>query len=198
MSVKRLIIVCFLLVSRLASNAQSEQGHHELAIGAGYLSAQDIWYQSLFKGSLLNKNNPIIAADYVYYVSDRCALGVGAGIHKNNYTVFIPRTYFIGTDKVEKSYYATTVCAEVKIVYTDWRNVQYYGNYALGIVHNETFPHSAYRLSVQLTPIAFRFGRTHGLFFELGMGYKGMFHGGYSLRLGSHMYKHKVIPVKDK
>lgn len=171
------------LFSSAIAHAQAYRGDKEIAVGFGSISGLDIIYSVGYNpdaGDLSRTLHYVYAASYKYYLSDRCALGIGIAQHS------FAEHYFnvYNQKKVDNYYDGITANAEVKISYINHQYFQFYGTYALGVFYAKG-NNSAVYPSLYASPLGIRIGNKVAFFTESGIGYKGLIHCGISTRLGS-------------
>jgi len=163
-------MICFL--PRLHAQA----GKSEIAIGYGYYSEYS-FANHYTNGNLITSSWGVPVLTYRYYLTRGVTLGLGIGYED------IPTW---GT--------FVTIAPELSFAYMDTRHarvrVKLYGSVSYGVAlfqNKELQPGEAnnsgpWAYGFQATPIGIRVGRQFAGFFEVGMGYKGIFHGGIALR----------------
>jgi hypothetical protein len=193
-AMKRLYLIATILLCSIALHAQSAKGNHEIAVGVGYMSGLDIIYKIGYDQE--NKNisrtyKPVYTFSYKYYISDNTSLGIGLSqhsFHHSRYDVY-------NNQSRSFSYDAVSAYLEIKGAYPGATRefIQLYFSGALGLIKFINDNEKEYVPSSYVSPLGLRIGGANAVFVELGLGYKGLVHGGYSLRLGKkrrHHYRH--------
>jgi len=178
-----LFVICFI------PRVYAQQGKSEIAIGYGYYS--DYSFENHYRNSnLVTSSWGVPAINYRYYLTRGVTIGLGLGYEDiPSWGIFV------------------TVAPEVTFSYLDTRNarvrVKLYGSVSYGVTMfqdktlqpGETNDSGPWALGFQATPFGIRIGRQFAGFFEVGMGYKGMCHGGMALRFPQKL-AHKSHPTE--
>jgi len=170
---RRLYIIClafFMFCFIAQSQAQREKS--EISMGYGYYSIY-----SLVNGAPFNVSSGSFAMSYRYYLTKNVTLGLGLGVENiSNWGSFV------------------TIAPELTVSYLDTRQstvrVRLYGSvsYGVTIFSNNNLPtdqaqnSGVWAYGFQATPLGIRIGRQFAYFAEVGLGYKGLFHTGVSIR----------------
>jgi len=154
----------------------AQKGKSEIAIGYGYYS--DYSFANHYSnGNLVTSSWGAPAITYRYYLTRNVTIGLGLGYEDiPTWGIFV------------------TVAPELTFAYLDTRRarvrVKLYGavSYGVTMFQNKTLqPGEAdnsgpWAYGFQATPFGIRVGRQFAGFVEVGMGYKGLVHGGIALR----------------
>lgn len=178
MTLKSLYAFCIAAVLMVSStDALAQKRKTEIKLGYGQLG----FYQ-LSNRPPYNTSTGAFCMSLGYYVSRSVTVGVG-----------------LGYENISNWASVFTVAPEVTFKYMDTRNtrvrVRLYGAASWGIsgitdLHvgkGEVDESGAKPWGFQVTPIGVRIGRTWAGFCELGMGYKGLVHGGITVRFPRYM-----------
>jgi len=153
-------------------NVFAQKGKSEIAIGYGYYSVY-----TLVNGTPYGVSSGTPSITYRYYLSGNVTIGLG-----------------VGTENISNWGTFTTFAPEVTFAYMDtWQEnvrVKLYGaaSYGITIFQNNNLRtdqadnSGVWAYGFQATPIGVRVGRQVAAFLELGVGYKGLFHGGIAIR----------------
>jgi len=165
-----LSMICFI------PRGHAQQGKSEIAIGYGYYSVYDFVNHSL-NGNLVASSWGVPSLTYRYYITRGLTFGLGLAYENiPTWGIFV------------------TVAPELTFSYLDTRHapvrVRLYGSvsYGVALFQNKTLQtgennnSGPWAYGFQATPIGVRVGRQFAGFFELGYGYKGIFHGGIAVR----------------
>lgn len=178
-----LIIAISVIVLPNKVLGQTMGDDHEISLGVGILTIDQVL------GAENTDNLRFLGAfsfSYKYYVSQRFAAGL---------TIISDRVAGDLVDRDDiligsmKRHYLT-IAPELKLVYVNERLFRLYGTagigYTFGTEHSEDLqgvedePFHINHLNFHITPVGFRFGRTVGVFAEIGIGYKGVVAAGIS------------------
>ena len=177
--------------------SQTMGGDHEFSAGVGLLSldqffgtiAGDIGRAIVSLGNVSTTNVEIKGAYYLtyqYYIRNRFSAGLTLVTDRVSGDLQNRDDEITGSFK--RHYF--TIAPEIKFVYMNNKAVRLYGiagiGYTLG--SETTFGLSGAEdgdskwshINFQVTPLGIRFGRTFGVFAEIGIGYKGFLSGGMS------------------
>ena len=165
--------------------SHAQRGKSEIAVGYGYYS----FYSFVNHGQNnagYSTSSGTGCVTYRYYLSQNVTLGMGVGYENiSTWGSFL------------------TFAPEVTVKYLDTRHdyirVRLYGAFSWGISVladnsvkagdvDESGPKP---WAFQATPIGMRIGRQFAGFVELGLGYKGLVHGGMELRFPQILPKHR-------
>jgi hypothetical protein len=175
---RKIYAFCLLLsMTFVIPNARAQKGKSEIAIGYGYYSVYDFVNHSM-NGNLVTSSGGVPCITYRYYLNKNVTIGLGLAYEDiPTWGIFV------------------TVAPEVTFAYLDTRSktrtrVKLYGaaSYGIALFQNKTLQpgesdnSGPWLYGFQATPIGVRVGRQFAGFFELGYGYKGIFHGGLALR----------------
>jgi len=154
------------------AQSQAQREKSEISMGYGYYSIY-----SLVNGAPFNVSSGSFAMSYRYYLTKNVTLGLGLGAENiSNWGSFV------------------TIAPEVTVTYLDTRQstvrVRLYGSvsYGVTIFSNNNLPtdqaqnSGVWAYGFQATPFGIRIGRQFAYFAEVGLGYKGLFHTGLSVR----------------
>ena len=189
---KRLCLIALTLLLSIPLFSQSKKGDHEIAGGVGKTSGADLIYSS---GSG-NKDwtnysivvKPIFTVSHKYYFTRNCAIGVTLSQHSfyGSYVSTYPNRQYHSY-----SYDGLSVCVEMKhtIPFTNTPYFQLY--YGAGIGATFFTNNGEKGLALYISPLGFRLGKDGGIYAEVGLGYKGLVHGGYSIRFGKRKNEKK-------
>ncbi len=177
---KSICIFCLALsMICLIPRSYAQKGKSEISVGYGYFSFYSFLNAGRNYGDAARYSNSSGASvlTYRYYVTRDVTLGMGFGYENiSDWGSFV------------------TFAPEVTVSYLDTRQdmirVKLYGAFSLGIAvlqdANIGYGHadeSGAKFGFQATPIGIRVGRQIAGFAELGLGYKGLIHGGLALRV---------------
>lgn len=179
---KKLRFLFFILLAcSLSVPSFAQRGKSELAIGYGRYSL----YQFVNLPPY-NTSSGTISLAYRYYVSPSVTIGLGYGYERiSNWASF------------------STFSPEVSFKYLDtknsYRRVRLYGSVAYGLTvlndlhtgKGQADESGAKLWGFQATPIGIRMGRQFAWFFEVGMGYKGLVHGGVCARFPKRWHRNE-------
>ena len=184
---KKLFSSVFVMICFLTANAQSIKGDHEISVGIGTRSEGDIlsgFYNpdAEYAAGTYRVYKPIFSASYKYYLSNRFAIGIMLAEHSYR------EIWYSGHSLTyhNTSYDAVMVSVDMKVAYprTNRRYFQMYFTGAIGAAYMVEANKTEFLPCLYVSPLGFRIGNLNALFIELGIGDKGLIHGGYSLRLG--------------
>ncbi len=166
-----LTLFCFL------PKSHAQKGKSEISLGYGYWSSY-----TLFNGVPFSNSSGSPVLNYRYYISRDFTLGMGVSFEN-----------IAGSDgRVNGSF--VTISPEFTVSYMDTRKapirVRLYGAGSMGVTlfsDGDVMPGNADRSGLKLwgfqaTPFGIRIGRQIAGFAEVGFGYKGLIHGGLSVR----------------
>ena len=171
-----LIMTCF------ASRSFAQRGKSEISVGYGYYSIY-----SLYNGSPFSASSGVPVITYRYYINKNVTLGMG-----------------IGYENISTWGSFLTFAPEMTFCYLDTRDdlirVRLYGALSYGISVFDDLTRTAgeadrsgpWASGFQATPLGVRLGRQVAGFIELGVGYKGIVHGGLSVRFPRILRQHRV------
>ena len=171
---RRIYIICLTLsIFAFATQSFAQRCKSEISLGYGYYSIY-----SLVNGAPFSESSGCFAGSYRYYLTRDVTLGLGIGAENiGNWGSFV------------------TIAPEMTFSYLDTRQssvrVRLYGSVSYGVTifsNNTLRPDQADNSGVwaygfQATPLGIRIGRQFAYFAEIGVGYKGLFHTGISLRV---------------
>ena len=197
----RLICILIFAISLivLPNNAYSQTmgSDHEISLGVGMLTTDQILGALLTDGgrtilSLGSENTDNLrflgafSFSYKYYVKNKFAAGLTIVSDRVAGDLVDGDDELIGS---MKRHYLT-IAPEIKLVYKNERLFRLYGvagiGYTFGTEHAEDLqgvedePFHINHLNFHITPLGIRFGRTVGVFAEIGIGYKGIIAAGVS------------------
>lgn len=169
----------------IASQSYAQKNRSEIAIGYGYFSAYSFINHSMNDASIsTSSGSPAIT--YRYYISRNVTLGMT-----------------VAHESISTWGDFTTIAPEVTVAYLDTRHdyvrVRLYGaaSYGVSLMSDNDIPRGSADESgakpwgLQVTPFGMRVGRQFAGFLEVGMGYKGLLHGGIELRWPQVVAKHR-------
>jgi len=170
-----LFMMCF------ASRSFAQRAKSEISLGYGYFSLY-----SLANGAPLSASTGVPVLSYRYYINKNVTMGMGIGFESINtwgsFVSFVP---------------------ELTFCYLDTRNdlirVRLYGGVAYGVsILSDTRKNSGISdesglkpWAFQATPFGMRVGRQFAGFIEIGVGYKGIVHGGIEVRFPRILRQHR-------
>ena len=177
--------------------SQSETGDHEISLGIGLLSldeiygtfAADVGRTIVSLGTEDTDNTKIRGAfsfSYKYFVKNRFAAGLTMVTDRVTGDLVDNSDELTGTFK--RHYF--TIAPEMKFIYSNKQAFRFYGILGAGITFGsektkdlsgaDDESNSWTHFNFQITPLGFRFGQSFGIYAELGVGYKGIIAGGIS------------------
>jgi hypothetical protein len=186
MMLRKIFVLCF-AVSMLSFIPQghAQRGKSEISLGYGYYSVFSFINKGQNYNSHYSSSSGTTALTYRYYITKDVTLGLGIGYENiSTYGSFL------------------TFAPEVTFRYLDTRNarirVRLYGSVSYGmtvfedlnVVPGQADGSGAKPWGFQATPFGVRIGRQVAWFGELGLGYKGLFHTGLSVRFPRILAKH--------
>lgn len=170
---KKIYIFCLALsMFTCISQSHAQRGRSEIAVGYGYWSLF-----SLANGAPFNASSGATVLTFRHYFTPAVTLGLS-----------------IGTENIKDYGSFTTFAPELTVKYLDTRNsrlrVRLYGSVSYGISFfndnniglGEADASGVKAIGFHAAPFGIRFGRQVGIFTELGVGYKGLFHSGLEVR----------------
>jgi len=180
---RKIYVFCLVLsMISFVPRSMAQKGKSEIAIGYGYGSVY-----TLINGSPYTYSSGTPAITYRYYLSGNVTVGLGVGVETiNNWGNF------------------TTIAPEVSVAYMDsWAEkvrVKLYGSLSYGVTifqnnslrTDEKDNSGVWAYGFQATPIGVRVGRQVAAFLEVGMGYKGLVHGGLAVRFPRKAARHQL------
>jgi hypothetical protein len=185
---RKLYIFC-LAVALFATATQgfAQRGKSEFSLGYGRFSIYQFANRPPY-----NTSSGTFSLTYRYYLSPTVTLGMGIG-HENisnwaSFTSFIPEVTFKYLD-TKDSHVRVRLYGSVG-----------YGFSILNDLHTgvgKVDESGAKPWGFQATPIGVRIGRQFAGFMELGLGYKGIVHGGLSWRFPKH-WRNKEVETDQK
>lgn len=170
-------VLCLGIVMLLSvTNSFGQRKRSELAVGYGYYSIYSIVNHGM-NDAPFNTSSGTWSFTYRYYLNRNVTLGLGLGMENiSTWANFV------------------TVAPEVTVCYLDTRHdyirVRLYGaaSYGISMLNDNDIPKGsadetgAKPWAFQATPFGMRVGRQFAGFIEIGMGYKGLVHGGIEFR----------------
>ncbi len=166
------------------------KGTHEVTFGAGWLSGRDLAIQAgINTATNITSASPTYYFSYRYFLSRRFAVGFTAGTQTLSGIVKQDsqfRDTYNFTDK------CTTVAFEMTSVYMQRKIATWYTRMGVGFsfikeqqdyVYSSATSQNFTLFNFQYTPFGVRVGKTLAGFLELGIGYKGVVHGGLSFAI---------------
>jgi len=174
---RKLYVFCLAVVLLFTvSQGYAQRGKSEFAVGYGRFSIFQFENRPPY-----NTSNGTFSITYRYYVSPTVTIGMGFGQERiNNWAGF------------------ATFAPEVTFKYLDTKDshvrVRLYGSVSYGLTVLTDLDKGPGKIDetgakpwgFQATPIGVRIGRQFAGFMELGLGYKGIFHGGLAWRFPKH------------
>ncbi len=171
-----LFMMCF------ASRSFAQRGKSEISLGYGYYSIY-----SLVNGKPFGASSGAPIINYRYYINKNVTMGIGVGYENittwGSFVSFVP---------------------EMTFCYLDTRNdlirVRLYGALAYGVSVLTDSRHmpgisdesGLKAWAFQATPFGMRIGRQVAGFIEVGLGYKGLVHGGLEVRFPRILKQHRL------
>ena len=164
-----LTMICFI------PRTYAQKGKSEISVDYGYYSIY-----SLVNGKPFNASSGVGMLNYKYYLTKKFTLGGVVGYEnissKGSYLTFAPEftyTYYDNKD--------------------DRIRVRLYGSGSLGMtifddfftysnLYSQHHDESGPQVTGYASPFGIRIGRKVAGFFEVGVGYKGLVHGGFAYR----------------
>lgn len=182
-----LSMICFI------PRSFAQKGKSEISVGYGYYSFYSFLNQGLHYNAHYTNSSGSTVLTYRYYITRDVTLGMG-----------------IGYENISIWGSFVTFSPEVTVSYLDTRQdmirVKLYGAFSYGISvfqdANVGYGHAdetgAKPWAFQATPIGIRVGRQIAGFCELGLGYKGLVHGGLAVRFPRKLMhrEHKIDESK--
>ena len=168
-----LCMICFI------PKSHAQKGKSEIAVGYGFYSFYSFLNHGLYENGYYKNSSGSICGTYRYYVTKDVTLGMGIGYENiSNWGSFV------------------SFAPEVTATYLDTRNttdirVRLYGAFSYGFaIFQDAEAYTpghvdntgAKPWAFQGTPFGMRIGRQFAGFVEVGLGYKGLVHGGMELR----------------
>ncbi|MBL7690698.1 MAG: hypothetical protein JNM41_03825 [Flavipsychrobacter sp.] len=186
---RKMYIFCLALAMiASATQAVAQKGKSEFALGYGRFSIYQFANRPPY-----NTSSGTFSLTYRYYLSPTVTLGLGFGQERisnwASFASFIPEVTFK---------YLDTKDSHVR--------VRLYGSVGYGFsVLTDLHPtgpgqvdeSGAKPWGFQATPIGIRIGRQFAGFAELGLGYKGLLHGGIAWRFPKH-WRNKEVETDQK
>jgi hypothetical protein len=185
---KSLHVLCLaLLMMSFVSQSYAQRKRSELAVGYGYFSLFSFANHSM-NDAPFNTSSGTTNVTYRYYLTRNFTLGMG-----------------VGYESISTWGNFVTIAPEVTFCYLDTRDhyirVRLYGSASYGvslisdndIPNNEADESGAKPWGFHAVPFGMRVGRQFAGFVEVGVGYKGLIHGGLELRwpqVVGHKHKH--------
>jgi hypothetical protein len=166
-------MICFL------PKSHAQKGKSEISVGYGFYSFYSFVNHGLYEDGEYRNSSGSLCVNYRYYLTRNVTLGLGFGYENiSNWGSFV------------------TFAPEVTATYLDTRNttdirVRLYGSFSYGVSifedakagdPNHFDESGAKPWAFQGTPFGIRIGRQFAGFCEIGLGYKGLVHGGIELR----------------
>ncbi|NDC42796.1 MAG: hypothetical protein EBZ77_14810 [Chitinophagia bacterium] len=178
--------------------AQSVRSFWEAEGGAGIFTLSDL---TTGIPALRDEQQHTLRFGAVYqvqarrYLSPLTAVGLSASWHSFSHTHYDADEHKM----VEDIRNPLSLACEIKQVYETWNrhNMQFYATGGAALQF-DTYPGNskAFQPAWYLSLVGFRIGHTNGLYAQLGLGYRGLLCGGYSLRVGkSANRRHGPVPV---
>lgn len=195
---KKLIVAlsCPLMIS-LQSTAQEQTRHHELTVGYGILSTNEIFgvFSDVLATSLTGGNYSKtdskwignLIASYKYTPVNRLEVGLTYAFNRNTATINMNK---VPSGKATTNYH--TLAAEVQYNYINKPFLRLYSaagaGYTAYMEHYKPNAGSAENktsgnFNFQISPIGIKFGDKIGAMAELGFGYKGIINAGLFVRM---------------
>lgn len=194
----RAIFISALLTSiSLRSGAQTQKGNIELSLSMGRVSAHQINIASGGDRSpiLLVQTGANYFVSFKYFRSKKLALGLSMGAQKIS-----GQSNYSWTNRTQSSPFGfdmrtLTIAPELTLIYKSSKKFCFYGFAGAGYAHsfivyyawnlsgNDSYKITPDNISLQITPIGFRFGNSFAGFLELGAGYKGLLNCGLAYKI---------------
>jgi hypothetical protein len=185
---RKLHILCFALLMIFSfSRTQAQCKKSEVALGYGYYSFYSFVNHGM-NDAPYSTSSGSFALTYRYYVSRQVTIGLG-----------------LGYEDISSWGSFFTIAPEVTVAYLDTRNdqvrVRLYGSVSAGVSVltdnvvglGEADESGLKPWAFQATPIGMRIGRQFAGFIELGLGYKGLIHGGIEVRFPRVLHVHEKV-----
>ena len=180
----KIYILCFaLFMICFIPRSHAQRGKSEISLGYGYYSIY-----SLVNGTPFSASSGTTALSYRYYINKNVTIGLGMGYENirtwGSFLTFAPEMTFCYLDTRH-----------------DYIRVRLYGSLSYGVTVFDDLTikpgaadrSGAWAYGFQATPFGIRIGRQFAFFTEVGLGYKGLFHSGFALRVPKILKQHKVV-----
>jgi hypothetical protein len=180
---KKIYFLCLAItIIFCATSGYAQKGKSEFTVGYGHFSSYAIANDVRNNGQYIMSTGATVFG-YKYFLSRNVTIGLDVAYEDLSDWATI-----------------TTVSTGISIAYLDTRNAPtriklygagYFGVSILGdyrIRSGETNESGPKPWGGQFTPFGVRIGRQFAIFAEIGYGYKGMLHGGLSLRVPRVMH----------
>lgn len=187
---KKIILLFALLTAFLTISAQESK--HEVSLGYGVVttntvidSFSDFLAMGLTGGHYTTNNKTYMGTfgfSYKYALTDRLSLGGTFAYEKISADVYYSN---VKNGRSKNQYYTLAPEMDFKYLKTDMFSL--YGLVGAGgtlvardytSVANEKNDDSSINFNFQVTPVGIKFGKSFGVYGELGFGYKGLFNFG--------------------
>ena len=169
-------MICFI------PRTHAQRGKSEIAVSYGYYSIY-----SLVNGSPFSASSGVPTLTYRYYINKNVTLGMS-----------------VGYENISNDASFLTFAPEMTFCYLDTRHdlvrVRLYGALSYGIsvlddlsvTPGNTDRSGPKPYAFQATPLGIRLGRQVAGFLELGIGYRGIVHGGLEVRIPNVLKQHRI------
>jgi len=206
--VKSLVLLVLLILFLYKAESQTYRGNSEYSVSYGLFSIQEMANQTLLgsddAGTDVTNTTGNIFVTYRYFLSPRLAIGGAIGT-----VSFKAHSWSDVGNSTDFDYRYTTIAPELLFNFVDRKWVRAYTYLGAGysfVEGNTTDYYNSQPAPTQIisrgtfnahyVPIGLSVGDGLSAFFEVGIGYKGIFHGGLSLKLGKKKpYAYEQVTV---
>lgn len=186
---KKLYFFCLILTMMCSVTlTYAQKGKSEVSVAYGYYSIYSLVNHDRVAGKPLSASSGTGMINYKYYLTNKTTIGGVIGYENINtwgsFLIFAPEMTFTYYDNKD-----------------DRIRVKMYGSISAGLAVFEDYQHynnmyamhqdeTGARLTAHGSPFGIRIGRRFAGFAELGLGYKGIFNGGFSYRFRTKRRMH--------